>query len=335
MHTGRHRLDEVQPSLGAWVHYGLGTLNDNLPQFVVLGGPTRPDTRVDYRLDYLGPSTPACRWPSARTIRSPTAPRPGVLAEEQKHEYDLIGQLNRLAGGRVSRGRRRCGRGIRRTNWRSACRRPCRRRSTCGRDGETQKLYGLDDNTPRSRPASAAGRAAARRARRAVRAGLSDALRRLGLAPEAEERSTPAVRQVDKPIAGLLKDLKRRGLLDDVTSSSSAPSSAARRGWRRGPAPGRRPRPPPARLHDLAGRRAASRGLRPRRDRRAGLPRRRAGPLRDRPARHRAAPAGARPAPAGGAGAQAAGNRPRPADPRDPGVRQESPDWTLATDEHR
>ena len=42
MHTGRHRLDEIQPSIGAWVHYGLGSLNDNLPSYIVLGGPTRP-----------------------------------------------------------------------------------------------------------------------------------------------------------------------------------------------------------------------------------------------------------------------------------------------------
>ena len=29
IHTGRHRLDEQQPSIGAWAHYGLGTLNEN------------------------------------------------------------------------------------------------------------------------------------------------------------------------------------------------------------------------------------------------------------------------------------------------------------------
>src|SRR5437762_820504 len=40
IHTGRHRLDEQQPSIGSWVHYGLGTLNENLSKFVVLGGPT-------------------------------------------------------------------------------------------------------------------------------------------------------------------------------------------------------------------------------------------------------------------------------------------------------
>src|SRR5262245_8836598 len=36
-HTGRHMLDGEFPTLGAWVHYGLGSLNDNLPQFVSMG----------------------------------------------------------------------------------------------------------------------------------------------------------------------------------------------------------------------------------------------------------------------------------------------------------
>jgi hypothetical protein len=36
-HTGRNSLDGEFPTLGAWVHYGLGSLNDNLPQFVSIG----------------------------------------------------------------------------------------------------------------------------------------------------------------------------------------------------------------------------------------------------------------------------------------------------------
>ena len=36
-HTGRHFLDGLFPSIGSWVHYGLGTLNENLPQFMVIG----------------------------------------------------------------------------------------------------------------------------------------------------------------------------------------------------------------------------------------------------------------------------------------------------------
>src|SRR5690349_16747336 len=36
-HSGRHMLDGEFPTLGAWVHYGLGTLNENLPQFISMG----------------------------------------------------------------------------------------------------------------------------------------------------------------------------------------------------------------------------------------------------------------------------------------------------------
>ena len=38
-HTGRHVLEGQFPTIGSWVHYGLGSLNDNLPRFVVLGTP--------------------------------------------------------------------------------------------------------------------------------------------------------------------------------------------------------------------------------------------------------------------------------------------------------
>ena len=38
-HTGRHVLEGNFPTIGSWVHYGLGSLNDDLPQFVVLGTP--------------------------------------------------------------------------------------------------------------------------------------------------------------------------------------------------------------------------------------------------------------------------------------------------------
>ncbi|TMQ32403.1 MAG: DUF1501 domain-containing protein, partial [Planctomycetota bacterium] len=38
-HTGRHVFDGSHPALGAWVHYGLGSLNENLPQFIALGQP--------------------------------------------------------------------------------------------------------------------------------------------------------------------------------------------------------------------------------------------------------------------------------------------------------
>src|SRR5262249_55391690 len=99
MHTGRHRLDETQPSIGSWVHYGLGSLNDNLPQFVVLGGPTRPDTRPSIQSYYLGPKHAGVPLAIDPNNPLPDGKRsPDVLAEEQRNEYELIGKLNALAG---------------------------------------------------------------------------------------------------------------------------------------------------------------------------------------------------------------------------------------------
>src|SRR5436190_513068 len=39
-HTGRHPREGAFPTIGSWISYGLGTLNQNLPQYVVLGTPT-------------------------------------------------------------------------------------------------------------------------------------------------------------------------------------------------------------------------------------------------------------------------------------------------------
>jgi hypothetical protein len=36
-HSGRHSNDGDFPNLGAWVHYGLGSLNENLPQYISIG----------------------------------------------------------------------------------------------------------------------------------------------------------------------------------------------------------------------------------------------------------------------------------------------------------
>ncbi len=52
-HSGRHMLDGEFPTLGAWVHYGLGSLNDNLPQFISMGNREYWNARDGH---YLGPA---------------------------------------------------------------------------------------------------------------------------------------------------------------------------------------------------------------------------------------------------------------------------------------
>ena len=56
-HTGRNRFDGFFPTIGSWVHYGLGSLNDSLPQFIVMGSKIGDccGGKATEGADYLGP----------------------------------------------------------------------------------------------------------------------------------------------------------------------------------------------------------------------------------------------------------------------------------------
>ena len=56
-HTGRILIDGREPSLGSWAHYGLGTLNRQLPKFVVMGRPPSDfgGGYASHQASYLGP----------------------------------------------------------------------------------------------------------------------------------------------------------------------------------------------------------------------------------------------------------------------------------------
>ena len=217
IHTGRHRLDETQPCLGAWVHYGLGSLNDNLPQFVVLGGPTRADTRQSIHPYYLGPRHGGV--PVALDANNPLPfGRRGadVLAEEQRNEYELIGKLNELAAveypqDETARARVRA--------YELAFRMQAAVPEALGLNTETketQALYGLDN--PATRAAGERCLAARRLVERGVRFvqvypsgyGSWDSHQKL------RENHARLCAGIDRPVAGLLKDLKRRGLSKEV-----------------------------------------------------------------------------------------------------------------------
>jgi len=217
MHTGRHRLDETQPSIGSWVHYGLGSLNDNLPQFVVLGGPTRPDTRVSIQSYYLGPKHAGVPLAIDPNNPLPNGKRsPDVLAEEQKNEYELIGKLNMLSGAEYPEDpalRARI------KSYELAFRMQTAVPEALGiltETEETRRLYGLDHDV--TRLAGQRLLAARRMVERGVRFvqvyptpyGVWDSH------TELKKNHAKLCPQIDKPVAGLLKDLKRRGLFDDV-----------------------------------------------------------------------------------------------------------------------
>jgi hypothetical protein len=217
IHTGRHRLDETQPSIGAWVHYGLGSLNDNLPQFVAVGGPGRADVRESIHPYYLGTQHGGVPLALEGTEPLPFGRRdPGVLAEEQRNEFELIGKLNRLGGVEYPRDETLAAR-VRAYElaYRMQAAVP-EALDLANETPETHRLYGIDQ--PKTATVGRRCLAARRLVERGVRFvqlyptryGSWDSHRRL------QGNHALLCGQVDRPVAGLLKDLKRRGLWNDV-----------------------------------------------------------------------------------------------------------------------
>ena len=217
IHTGRHRLDEPQPSIGAWANYGLGSFNENLPKFVVLGGPTRSDTRQSIDSYYLGP-----QHAGVPLTLDPKNPLPfgqrfdKQTAQEQAKEYELIGKLNGLLGAQYPeddelRARIKA--------YELAFRMQASVPEAIDMASETEqtrKLYGLDqENTKVAGERFLAARRLVERGVRFVQVfpsayGVWDSHQKL------KENHTKLCASVDLPIAGLIADLKQRGLLEST-----------------------------------------------------------------------------------------------------------------------
>src|SRR5260370_15265176 len=86
MPTGRHALDEKQPVIGSWVHYGLGTLNESLPQFVFLGQYKDQRVKQNFAADYLGPRHSGVELDVCKLLPF-SRPGSGVLPKEQEEQF--------------------------------------------------------------------------------------------------------------------------------------------------------------------------------------------------------------------------------------------------------
>ena len=215
-HTGRHIFDGFFPSIGSWVHYGLGSLNNNLPQFVIMGSPPGDCCGGVGAHDgsYLGPE-----HSGVPISVNPSEPLPfgtpgnQVTLGERRHQLDLLNQLNQKAvidypDDPQMRARIK--------SYELAFRMQMSVPEIVRLEAETaatQELYGLND------PACAAVARQSLAARRLVEQGVRfvqiyddgwDAHSKL------VDNHTKRCRAVDRPIAGLLTDLKQRGLLEET-----------------------------------------------------------------------------------------------------------------------
>jgi len=215
-HTGRHIFDGFHPSIGSWVHYALGSLNDNLPQFVVMGGgPGDCCGGVGaHGASYLGPEHAGVAM--SLDPNNPLAfgsPGASVTLAERQQQLELLGKLNQLAGveypdDAVMRARVK--------SYELAARMQMSVPEVVrlsDETAETERLYGLDD------PATQAAGRYSLTARRLVQRGVRfvqiyddgwDAH------SELKKNHSTRCKAVDRPIAGLIKDLKRQGMLDET-----------------------------------------------------------------------------------------------------------------------
>ena len=218
IHTGRHKLDPQQPSVGAWVHYGLGSLNENLPQFVVLGGPTRTDTRLSIEANYLGPQNDGVPLRIDPNNPLPFGRRAAEkLPTEQRNEFDLIAGLNRLTASKRPHDSALRAR-IRAYELAFKMQRAVPDAMDFKTESEaTRKMYGLGKSATKiSGQRCLAARRLVERGVRFVQVfptpyGKWDSHKQL-----KKNHATQSA-AVDQPVAALLKDLKQRGLWDDVT----------------------------------------------------------------------------------------------------------------------
>lgn len=222
-HTGRHSLEGDFPTIGSWVHYGLGSLNDNLPQFVVMGRPIADccGGAGAHGANYLGPEHNGVELAIDPKNPLPFAgPGPDVYREEQRCEFELLGKLDRLASVEypddpATRARIKSYE----LAFRMQTAVPEIMQFDSGETQSTARLYGLD--RPETKSFGQMCLAARRMVERGVRfvqifhgsnggAGEWDAHGGL------RAGHSRLCMQTDRPIAALIKDLKQRGLLDET-----------------------------------------------------------------------------------------------------------------------
>ena len=224
MHVNTGSIFQGNPSVGAWVVYGLGTQNQNVPGYIVLQDPRG------------GPMNGAAVWQSAylpaayqgTALRSSGTPildltsPPGVSRAKARQELDLLRWLNEQHAAKETAADDL---DARIASYELAFRMQTEAMDLVNVDKEPEhirKLYGLDD------PIAAPFGRQCLMARRLVESGVRFVLLIHGYENGVQswdqhnqlgEFLSQRVREVDRPVAGLVKDLKQRGMLNDTLVS--------------------------------------------------------------------------------------------------------------------
>ena len=216
MHTGSDTF--VRPSMGSWITYGLGSENQNMPGYVTVcpsqshGGANNYSSAF-LPAAYAGTAVGSVGVPS-REARIPFISNTETPRDVQRQELDLIQQMNReqLAGtgpdreleGRIESFE---------LAYRMQSEAP-QLQDVSSESEATLKMYGIDN-----RVSEDFGRQclmARRLSERGVRFVQVSHTYKWDQHADLQRDHSQNAREVDQPIAGLLYDLKSRGLLKDT-----------------------------------------------------------------------------------------------------------------------
>lgn len=206
-------------SIGAWVTYGLGSENQDLPGFVVLGDP-RGSTIGGASVwgnGYLPAAYQGTLFRNGPTPIVDLHRQTGASDAEQRAELEMLSWMNRKhAAARTNTSELEA----RIASYELAFRMQAKAPELVDIGSETEatrKLYGLDD------PMTEAFGRQCLLARRMAERGVRYVLALHGAGGDrwddhgdVQGRIPKHCKEVDKPVAGLLADLKSRGLLDDT-----------------------------------------------------------------------------------------------------------------------
>ncbi len=216
LHTGDVRGGKA--SLGSWVTYGLGSENQDLPAYVVLFDAGPLGGAANYTNGFLPPAFQPTRLRDKGSTVLDLLPTSDFSAG-QRASIDLINQLNlehkKRVGDFTSLDARIASYELAYRMQSSALEVGQFEQETAN----THRLYGLDAAEERTRSFARKCLLARRLVERGVRfVQLYDMPDKDGWDAHAKlvENHTPRARWTDQPIAGLLTDLKQRGLLDET-----------------------------------------------------------------------------------------------------------------------
>ncbi len=219
LHTGSDNF--IRPSIGSWVSYGLGTDNANLPAFVTIcptlafGGINNWSTAflpAVYQGTPLGNASVPSDKARVKFINNPLLSR-----DVQRLQLDRLNAMNRehlAQSGPEASLEARINSFELAFHMQTAIPKV---EDLSGESATTRKLYGMDDSVTEN-----FGRMCLM-ARRFAEAGVrfiqvthSDSKVQWDQHSDLKNGHEKNAREVDLPIAGLLADLKSRGLLDDT-----------------------------------------------------------------------------------------------------------------------